>query len=44
MIARQVLIDIEKLVEKFGDNPVFKEIIKLANDFMNRRIHTVPLI
>lgn len=39
------LRDIEKIVEKFGNRPAsdLKEKIKLANDFMNRRIHTVSL-
>jgi hypothetical protein len=43
VIPFSLLRDVGKLAIKFRDHPRFEDIIKLANDFMQRDIHTVSL-
>ena len=43
IIPFSLLKDISGLADKFKDTPKFKEVINLANRFMNRQIHMIPL-
>lgn len=43
IIAFSTLKDIGKLAQAFKDHPNFEDIVELANNFMNREIHTVFL-
>lgn len=43
VIPFSILKDIGELAQKFKDHPRFNDIIRLANDFMNREIHMVSL-
>jgi hypothetical protein len=43
IISFSLLKNIGELAKKFRDHPQFNNIIKLANDFMNRQIHMVYL-
>jgi hypothetical protein len=43
VILFKLLKDIGGIAQKFRDHPRFKEIIDLANDFLNREIHMVSL-
>lgn len=43
IISLSLLRDIGGLAQKFKDHPQFNDIIKLANDFLNREIYMVSL-